>query len=67
MTTPPSWPPDHERGATTPWDTPGPATPGYPGAYGYPVQRPTNGFAIAALVLGIVWIYWVTSSGFSPG
>jgi hypothetical protein len=41
--------------------------PGYPGAYGYPgypaypVQRPTNGFAIASLVLGIVWIYWIGS------
>lgn len=25
------------------------------------VQTKTNGFAIAALVLGIVWVYWVGS------
>lgn len=28
---------------------------------GYPVHRPTNGLAIASMVLGIVWIYWVGS------
>lgn len=34
--------------------------PGYPpGAWGPP--RPTNGMAIASLVLGILWIYWVGS------
>jgi hypothetical protein len=77
MTTPPhpNWPPEQERGpgtphtapytsdAATPGVPPG-APPGYPGAYGYPaypVQRPTNGFAIASLVLGIVWIYWIGS------
>ena len=27
----------------------------------YPVHQPTNGFAIASLVLGIVWVYWVGS------
>ena len=25
------------------------------------MPRPTNGFAIASLVLGILWIYWVGS------
>lgn len=25
------------------------------------VQTKTNGFAIAALVLGIVWVYWIGS------
>lgn len=36
------------------------ATP-YP-PYGYPsVPRPTNGMAIAALVLGILWLYWIGS------
>lgn len=25
------------------------------------VQQKTNGFAVAALVLGIVWIYWIGS------
>ncbi|MGH3427192.1 MAG: DUF4190 domain-containing protein [Pseudonocardiaceae bacterium] len=73
MTTPPpsNWPPEQERGAPPPdssrADTPGvpPAQPpGYPHAYGYPgypMQRPTNGFAIASLVLGIVWLWWIGS------
>ena len=34
--------------------------PGYQ-PMGYPPPRPTNGMAIASLVLGIVWIYWVGS------
>ena len=41
--------------------------PGFPGhgypppyGYGYPPRR-TNGFAIASMVLGIVWIYWIGS------
>jgi hypothetical protein len=71
MTTPPhpNWPPE-ERGPGTP-STSGAATPGvppgyphaygYPGPPGYPVQRPTNGLAIASLVLGILWIYWIGS------
>ena len=48
MTTPPSpnWPAE-----------PG-SNPGYPG---YPMPGPTNGFAIASLVLGILWIWWVGS------
>jgi len=29
--------------------------------YGYPPQQRTNGLAIASLVLGIVWIYWIGS------
>jgi hypothetical protein len=35
----------------------------YPGGYPYaqPQRQGTNGFSIAALVLGIVWIYWVGS------
>ena len=35
---------------------------GYPPpyGYGYPPRR-TNGFAIASMVLGIVWIYWIGS------
>jgi hypothetical protein len=36
---------------------------GYP-AHGYQapyVQRKTNGFAVASLVLGIVWVYWIGS------
>jgi hypothetical protein len=35
---------------------------GYPPyGYGYPPPRPTNGMAVASLVLGILWIYWVGS------
>jgi hypothetical protein len=33
--------------------------PPYP--YPYPYARPTNGMAIAAMVLGILWLYWVGS------
>jgi hypothetical protein len=32
------------------------AYPGYP-----PPGRPTNGMAIASLVLGILWLYWIGS------
>lgn len=51
----------------------GPQQPGYgvppawPGAYpphgqpAYVVQRSTNGFAVASMVLGILWIYWIGS------
>lgn len=50
---PPSQPP--------PWPPAG--YPGYPPYPEYPYQapRPTNGFAIASLVLGIIWIYWLGS------
>lgn len=34
--------------------------PGYPPPYP-PPYRPTNGLAIASLVLGILWIYWIGS------
>lgn len=40
------------------------APPPYPPQpYGQPpyVQRGTNGMAIASLVLGIVWVYWIGS------
>jgi hypothetical protein len=35
----------------------------YPPAYypQYPPPRPTNGLAIASLVLGVLWIYWFGS------
>jgi hypothetical protein len=32
-----------------------------PYGYGYPPPRRTNGFAIASMVLGIVWVYWIGS------
>ncbi len=45
--------------AQPPW--PGPYPP-YPPPYpAYSMARSTNGLAIAALVLGIVCVYWVTS------
>lgn len=45
---------------------PGYGPPGYsgyppPGYGAYPPARPTNGMAIASLILGILWIYWVGS------
>jgi hypothetical protein len=50
----------------TPIPTPGAyppqAVPGVPYGYvGYPPQRSTNGLAIASMVLGIIWIYWIGS------
>lgn len=63
-----------QRGAPAPYGTPpaygqpGPynANPyGAPGPYGYqgygPPPRPTNGMAIASMVLGILWIWWIGS------
>jgi hypothetical protein len=35
--------------------------PPQPYGYGYPPPRRTNGLAIASMVLGIVWIYWLGS------
>ncbi len=43
---------------------PSPQQPGAPGYYyGPPAaqKQTTNGFAIASMVLGIVWIYWIGS------
>ncbi|MEJ3657090.1 DUF4190 domain-containing protein [Actinomycetes bacterium KLBMP 9759] len=35
---------------------------GYPSPYGWGARRlTTNGFAIASLVLGVIWIYWLGS------
>jgi hypothetical protein len=39
---------------------PGYGQPPY-GGYGYPVHRPTNAMAVASMVLGILWIYWIGS------
>jgi len=33
----------------------------YPPAYYPPAPKRTNGLAIASMVLGIVWIYWIGS------
>ena len=40
---------------------PGHYPPPPPGYYGYGPQTRTSGYAIASLVLGIVWFYWITS------
>ena len=29
--------------------------------HGYPMRPPTNGMAVASMVLGIVWVYWIGS------
>ncbi|MGY1826785.1 DUF4190 domain-containing protein [Blastococcus sp. SYSU DS0541] len=55
--------------AFAPYGQPGPYGPPYPGPYGqppyggYPYAPPqcTNGMAIASLVLGILWLYWIGS------
>jgi hypothetical protein len=46
--------------AQAPWPAPYPP-PYYPPYPVYVAAPPTNGLAIAALVLGIVWVYWVGS------
>jgi hypothetical protein len=40
---------------------PGPYGPGGPYGYAMVPQTSTNGMAIASMVLGIVWIYWIGS------
>jgi hypothetical protein len=47
---PPQYPPPY--GQPMPYGQP---------PYPYPPQPGTNGMAIASMVLGIVWIYWITS------
>lgn len=53
------------QAAFTPLDSyPPPQAPPPPGYYYGPPQiqkQSTNGFAIASMVLGIVWIYWIGS------
>jgi len=74
---PPAWPPPLPKGSPPPEEPafPPPQVPAAPppaDAYSppppaaaypppAPVSRGTNGFSIASLVLGIVWIYWVGS------
>ena len=52
-------------GPPTPYGPPAPYGPGRPPhgypPYGYPVPRRTNGFAVASMVLGILWLYWIGS------
>ncbi|HWH34164.1 MAG TPA: DUF4190 domain-containing protein, partial [Acidimicrobiales bacterium] len=65
MTTPDGWgqPPPPPPGGQGPppgqWGY-GPGGPGGP-VPGYGPPQSTNGLAIASLVLGILWIYWIGS------
>ena len=54
---PPQYPPQYQQYPPPPY--PPQVYPGYPAA---PVQKAgTNGFSIASLVLGIIWLYWIGS------
>ncbi|MGY2080684.1 DUF4190 domain-containing protein [Modestobacter sp. SYSU DS0657] len=44
-----------------PYGPPGQPYGPLPYGYGYPPPQRTNGLAIASMVLGIVWIYWIGS------
>ncbi len=52
-------PPPEEPGAGSLWPAQ-PPPPLYQYQYG-PPPRPTNGLAVASMVLGILWIYWIGS------
>lgn len=48
------------------WDSgqqppPPPPPPQYPPYAYYPTNQGTNGLAIASMVLGIIWLYWLGS------
>jgi hypothetical protein len=56
----PSYPPYQPAGASPSY----PPAPGYwqqPGYPAMPQQRTTDGLAIASMVLGIVWVWWIGS------
>ena len=61
------YPPEAKPGVPMQYGPPGYGAPPAYGAttpYGYTPYQPsrgTNGFAIASMVLGIVWIYWIGS------
>ncbi|MFC4857422.1 DUF4190 domain-containing protein [Actinophytocola glycyrrhizae] len=50
---PPAYPPPPGYGQQPPYP--------YPYPYPYPPARSTNGMAIASMVLGILWVYWIGS------
>ena len=50
---------DHPPYDHPPYDHPPYAAPPY--GYGHPPPQRTNGMAIASMVLGILWLYWVGS------
>ena len=59
---PQGWQQPAPYGAPPPGGYPPPQG-GYPQPYGYPYAPPqrTNGMAIASMVLGILWLYWIGS------
>jgi hypothetical protein len=57
-----SYNPPPPPGENSPYPSyPAPPQQGLPGYYPYVSARTTNGLAIASLVLGILWVYWVGS------
>lgn len=61
---PQQYPPQQYPAQHPPPGGPGPYGPPYQQPWGYPQgypQRSTNGMAIAAMILGILWIYWIGS------
>ena len=60
---PPSDPYWQQPGASVPPPPPGMYPPGQPPPiyYNYPKPGRTSGLAIASMVLGIVWVYWIGS------
>lgn len=64
MTAPEDRPRNAEPPAANRLDLPvAPPAPLYQQPYPYPYAppRPTNGMAVASMVLGIIWIYWIGS------
>ncbi|HEV7646796.1 MAG TPA: DUF4190 domain-containing protein [Actinophytocola sp.] len=60
MTAPEQFPPPAQPYPPQPYSqAPQPYAPQQP--YPYPVTRPTSGLAVAALVLGIVWVWGIGS------
>jgi Domain of unknown function (DUF4190) len=60
----PAVPPGQWYGSQPGYPAPGYGPPpGYPpyGYGGYPPPQRTNGMAIASMVLGILWLYWIGS------
>ena len=57
MSNVPPPPPPQDPAGGNPWPS---QPPPYQYQYG-PPPRPTNGLAIASMVLGILWLYWIGS------
>ena len=61
---PPAGPPGQWFGSPPSYGPQGYGSQGYgpqPGYGGYPPPQRTNGMAVASMVLGILWIYWIGS------